>query len=242
MLTLITYEPALDVRSPSPFTVKAEALLAMSGLPYQLEYGLPRNLPRGKLPILRVGDRLIPDSAHIQTYLENECGVDFDSGLSPEKIATATAFRRLLEHHLYFINMHFRWVDHADEIRDTFFRPAPALLRGMIFRQVQKKIIKTFELQGLGRHTREELIGFIRADVEAISTQLGDKKFLLDDVPTSIDASLYGTLHNMIDNRLDTPGKREALKHQNLIDYCARFKETVFWMRINTDSLKRKRR
>ena len=228
MLTLISYEPALGVRSPSPFTVKAEALLAMSGLPYKMEYGLPRKLPRHKLPILRVGERLIPDSAHIQSYLEDECGIDFDSGLSAEKRAIATAFRRLIEHHLYFINMNFRWIDHADAIKNTFFKPAPALIRGLIFKQVQNNIIKTFDLQGLGRHTRDELIAFALNDIDAIATQLGNKKFFLDDVPTSIDASLYGVLHNLIDSELDTPVKSACLKYDNLVAYCERFHQTVF--------------
>lgn len=228
MLTLITYEPSLGVRSPSPFTVKAEALLAMSGLPYQLENSLPRNLPRNKLPILRVDERLIPDSAHIQSYLENERCIDFDSGLSDEQQAIATAFRRLIEHHLYFINMHFRWVDYPEIIKNTFFKPAPALIRGMIFKQVHKNIIKTIDLQGLGRHTREEIIAFAQQDIKAIATELGDKKFFFGDAPTSIDATLYGLLHNVIDNDLDTPVKQASLKHPNLVAYCTRFAQTVF--------------
>ena len=91
-----------------------------------------------------------------------------------------------------------------------------------------KNIIKTIHLQGLGRHTRDELIAFALDDIDAIAAQLGDKKFFLDDVPTSIDASLYGLLHNLIDNELDTPVKSACMKYDNLVAYCKRFQQTVF--------------
>ncbi len=84
MLTLITFKPGLGVSSPSPFAVKADALLAMSGLDYEKEFGDVRKAPRGKFPVLKDGERLIPDTGHIQAYLETEKGVDFDSHLSTE--------------------------------------------------------------------------------------------------------------------------------------------------------------
>lgn len=228
MLTLITFSPNLGVSSPSPFAVKADALLAMSGLEYQKEFGDVRKAPKGKFPVLRDGEKLISDTAHIQAYLENQKGLDFDSGLSDEQRALATAFRRLVEHHLYFINVHFRWFEHADAVRDAFFSEVPSLMRGFIFRMVQKQVKKTGHLQGLGRHSRDELISFAREDIAAIAAQLGKRKYFVADVPTSIDASLYGALHNLIDCELDTPLKAECMKYDNLISYCARFKSEVF--------------
>lgn len=228
MLTLITFPPGLNTRSPSPFAVKADALLAMSGLPYEKEFGDIRKSPRGKFPVLKDGDTLIPDTGHIQIYLENKKGVDFDSGLSDQQKATAMAFRRMLEHHLYFINGHFRWMEHPEAVRDTYFKDVPSLMRGFIFRMVQRQVAKTSHLQGLGRHTRDELIAFGNADINALATQLGNKKFFLDNVPTSIDASFYGTLHNLIDCELDVPLKQYAMKHDNLVAYCERFKKEVF--------------
>ena len=228
MLTFLTFSPSMGVSSPSPFAVKADALLAMSGLEYQKEFGDVRKAPKGKFPVLSDGEKLIPDTAHIQAYLENNKGVDFDSGLSAEQRTLATAFRRLIEHHFYFINMHFRWFEHAEAVRDAYFSDVPALMRGLIFRMVQKQVKKTDHLQGLGRHNRDELISFAREDVTAIANQLGKKKYFVDDVPTSIDASLYGALHNLIDCELETPVKAECMKHDNLISYCSRFKNEVF--------------
>ncbi|MEM9105604.1 MAG: glutathione S-transferase family protein [Pseudomonadota bacterium] len=227
MNTLLTFKPALGTDCPSPFGVKAEALLVMSKLPFEKEFGDLLKAPRKKFPVLRNGSDLIPDSAHIQAHLENVHGIDLDAGLDPHQRATATSFRRLIEHHLYFLNMYFRWYEHGEAIKQAFFHDAPALIRGVIFRKVQKNVFNLLHLQGLGRHTRPELIEFARQDLQAISEQLADKPYLLGETASSIDASLYGALHNIIDCDLETPVKGLALAHQNLVDYCARFRQTV---------------
>ena len=228
MLTLLTFNPALGTHTPSPFTMKADALLAMSGLPYNREYGDLRKMPRNKLPVLRAGTTLIPDSAHIQSYLETEHGILFDDVLSAGDRSTAAAFRAMIEHHLYFLAMHFRWMEHGDAIKQAFFGQVPAILRGFIFDRVLKDVKKTLYLQGLGRHTRDELIEFQCRDLQALAIQLGDKPYLLGDRPTSVDASAYGLLHNLIDCELDTPGKSEAGRHENIFAYCDRFRQAVF--------------
>lgn len=47
MLTLHTFGPAAGVKSPSPFGLKAEALLAMSGLDFKASRGNPLKSPKG---------------------------------------------------------------------------------------------------------------------------------------------------------------------------------------------------
>jgi len=228
MLTLLTFKPALGTHCPSPFGMKADALLTMSGLAYKKEFGNLLKAPRKKFPVLKSGDELVPDTAHIQTFLEQRHGVDFDDHLDQSELAIANSFRRLIEDHLYFLNLHFRWSEHGGAIKQAFFEDAPTLIRGIIFRKVQKNIFRTLHLQGLGRHTRDELIGFIEEDVAALSVHLGDNPYFMGRLPSSIDASFYGVLHNMIDCELDTPGKRAASNHQNLVDYCERFRHNVF--------------
>ena len=228
MLTLLTFKPGLGVSSPSPFAVKADALLAMSGLAYEKEFGDVRKAPKGKFPVLKDGERLVPDTGHIQVYLETEKGIDFDSHLSTEQLATATAFRRLIEHHFYFINAYFRWEDHGDSVRDTYFADVPSFTRGFVFKTVHKQLTKSLHMQGLGRHSRAELIEFGRQDVEAITAQLGSNHYFFGNKPSSIDASLYGALHNLIDCEHDGPIKDFCMNHQNLIDYCERFNSDIF--------------
>jgi len=228
LLTLITFPPGIGLRCPSPFGMKAETLLAMSGLDYERHFGDLRKAPMGKLPVLKDGAKLIPDTSHIQRYLGDEKGIDFDGHLSKKERAIATAFRRLIEEHFYFINVHFRWVENAGSVRDNLFSPVPKLARGMVFKMVQKKVIKTLNLQGIGRHSRDEIINFGVENVRALADQLGDNPYFMGKKISSIDASVYGALHGLIDCDHDTPIKQECLRHKNLVKYTARMGKELF--------------
>jgi glutathione S-transferase len=102
-LTLMVLPAAFGMCNSSTFCEKAEALLAYTGLPYEREIAMPNKGPRGKLPVLKDGNRVIPDSSHIQTYLETQYKIDFDGALNEEQRADAQAFRRLGEEHLILI-------------------------------------------------------------------------------------------------------------------------------------------
>ena len=228
MLTLQTFPPAFGLRASSPFAVKAEALLAMSRLPFEKDYADLRKAPRGKLPVLVDGERVIPDTAHIQAHLERAHGIDFDGDLTERQRAIATAFRRLVEHHLYFIGGNLRWNDHADAVRDEYFKAVPGLIRGLVFRKVLKDLNRTLHMQGLGRHTREEQLAFAREDIDAIAGQLGEQDFFLGDRPTSIDATIYGALANLIDCTLASPLKDHAASKPSLVAYVRRCEARFF--------------
>ena len=149
MLKLITFEPALGCRSPSPFAVKAEALLTMSKLPFEKIYGDVRKAPRGKFPVLMDGDKIIPDTAHIQAYLEEQKGVDFDKGLNLHQKSIAQAFRRLVEDHLYFLNMYFRWIGARRTVSVMhFFRKSPHCCKGWFSIGCRKVYAKPFTCRG----------------------------------------------------------------------------------------------
>ena len=68
MLTLLKLPSAWAMRNASPFNLKAEALLKMSGLPHETREAMPSKGPMGKLPALIDGDRVIGDSALIQRH------------------------------------------------------------------------------------------------------------------------------------------------------------------------------
>lgn len=228
MLTLQTFPPAFGLRAASPFAVKAEALLAMAGLPFEREFADVRKAPRGKLPVLVDGERVIPDTAHIQAHLERAHGTDFDGDLSDRQRGVATAFRRLIEHHLYFIGGNLRWNDHPDAVRAEYFKAVPGLIRGLVFRKVLGDVNRTLHMQGLGRHTREEMVAFGRDDIDAVAGQLGDQAFFLGERPTSIDATVYAALANLIDCTLGSPLKDHAAAKPALVAYVRRCEERFF--------------
>ena len=56
----------------SPFVRKARIVLEEKGLPYALEPLVPGLHPLGKMPVLRDGDTVVPDSSVIAAYLERK--------------------------------------------------------------------------------------------------------------------------------------------------------------------------
>ena len=56
----------------SPFVRKARIVLAEKRIPYELEPPAPQLHPLGKMPVLRDGDLVVPDSSVICAYLERK--------------------------------------------------------------------------------------------------------------------------------------------------------------------------
>ena len=102
MITLYTFGPQFGLPDPSPFVMKAETLLKMSGLPFRTDTtGFPK-APKGKLPYIDDDGEKIADSTFIRWHLEKKYQIDFDRGLTPEQRAIAWAFEKLAEDHLYW--------------------------------------------------------------------------------------------------------------------------------------------
>lgn len=205
MITLLTYKEIFGQPAASPFCVKAIWLLNMSGLPWQRQdLDDPRKMPHQKLPVLKAGDQLIPDSDNIRTYLEQQ-GADFDPGLSDMEKATARAFIRMAEEHMYFHIILDRWGDEAiwPRVRDTYFDMIPRPLRKLITGPMRKSVLKGMHAQGLGRLSPTERLARLEPDLHAISTRLWHGPFLFADRPTAADASVAAMLGAM----RATPGK-----------------------------------
>ena len=192
MITLITFAPSFGQIAASPFCVKAIWLLNMSGEDWQREDSTdPRNMPKQKLPAIRVDGQVIADSDNIRAFLESR-GADFDGGLSEMEKAASRAFIRMAEEHIYFHNVLARWGD--DEvwpvIRDTYFAQIPKPLRGFITGKLRKNLLTGMKTQGLGRLSAQERLERLEPDLQAITTRLWQGPFLFGDRPTAADASV----------------------------------------------------
>ena len=225
MLTLQIFAPAAGLKSPSPFCLKAIAMLEMSGLAYRLAPADPRKIPNRKLPVLIDGDRVVPDSSHIAAHLREVHGIDPDEALTAGQLAVAQAFRRLMEEHLYWVMVYSRWIDKADAARESFFGPVPPLMRGFVFAMVARQIRSALDGQGMGRHTRDQIYAFGIADLQAIADSLGDKDFFFGNDPALTDTTLYGFLANILVPPFETPLKTAAQGHENLTAYLRRFEK-----------------
>ena len=229
MITLLTFPPQFGEPSASPFGVKAICLLNMSGQDWKIGNADPRKMPKQKLPVLKVGERLIPDSENIRVYLEQQ-GADFDAGLNEAQRATSRAFIRMAEEHLYFHLVTDRWLrdDVWPNTRDTFFGMIPKAMRGFITNKIRKTLRAGLQTQGIGRFTEAERAERVALDLEAIKLQLADKPNLFGDTPTAADASICPMLSALTTIPLPTKVSTLVKKDDTLLAYIARVRAALY--------------
>jgi len=229
MLNLLTFPPHFGEPSASPFATKAICLLNMSGQEWKCSHADVRKMPKAKLPVLKVGERLIPDSENIRAYLEQQ-GADFDKGLSDSDRATSRAIIRMAEEHLYFHLVTDRWMrdDVWPTTRDTFFGMIPKPLRGLITGKIRKNLRAGLHIQGIGRFTEAERAERVAKDLEAIKLQLGDKPYLFGDAPTAADASVCPMLSGLASVPLPTEVSSLVKNDDILTSYIARMRQALY--------------
>src|SRR3990167_10081098 len=227
MITLHQYPGCWELPSLSPFCIKVETYLKMTGIPYKVVVeNDPRRGPKGKMPVLKDGDKIIPDSGFILEYLKNKFGNTLDAHLTAEQQAMAIAVRRMIEENLYFVILYSRWIDPVGKkfINDAFKQFFPRLLSPLILAIIRRNLKKQAHGQGIGRHTRKEIYFIGKQDIHAIATLLGSNRYFFGDKPTSIDATVYAFLSVIIYTPFDNPLREGACENQRLMEYVARMK------------------
>ena len=230
MLTLLTFPGSFGAPSHSPYCVKAMCLLQMLGLNWQPEYMHdPRKMPLSRLPVLKDGDQLIPDSAYIQMHLEAK-GVDFNAGLSELEKAQAHALVQMTEAGLYNILVHDRWLVDAswEHTRAEFFKAIPWLIRGPLTRNLRKGIRSKMMAQGTAQFSESERVEHMKRDLVALSAQLGEFAFLFGDAPTAADAAIAPVLDMILNLPVETAARSLLRSWDGLPAYVVRVSAAIY--------------
>jgi glutathione S-transferase len=230
MITLYTFGPYFGLPDASPFVIKAMLLLKFADLPFKENRQGYRRAPKGKLPYIDDDGTIVPDSTFIRFHIEKKYGFDFDAGLEPEQKAAAWAIEKMCEEHLYFSLVATRWCDDENFAKGPalFFKAIPAPVRPVVQTLVRRKVKKTLNLQGLGRHTQAEQDRLAIADVDALSALIGDKPYLMGETPCGADATVFGFVASFLAPAFTTKVRAAAEKHQNLTDYRDRVLRQYF--------------
>ena len=224
MITLYGFGPAFGLPDPSPFVMKTDVQLKMSGLPYRFERGGPRGGPKGKVPYVEDGGVRIGDSTFIRDYIEETYGVDLDRALSSDERARAWAIERMLEDHLYFALIRARWLDDANFAKGPahFFDALPEETREQSRNAAREGIRANLYFQGLGRHSEDEIVDLGVRTLGALSVILDGNEFLFGDEPSSADATAFGMVAGVLTPFFTTKLRERALGFRNLVEYGER--------------------
>ena len=93
---------------------------------------------------------------------------------------------------------------------------------------IKKKVCKNLHGQGLGRHSKEEVLAISDKSFAALSTLLADKAYFFDGKPSSFDATVYSILCQFISVDCDNEFNAKARSYSNLVQFCQRIEKEYY--------------
>ena len=233
MIKLFQFEPAFGLPNASPFCMKLETYLRMAGLPFEIPTPTLRHLqnaPKGKMPYVEDQGRIVADSTFIIDYLKTTYGDPLDGWLDASQKAVALAFQRLIEENLYWAVVYTRWVEPQgwELTRAGFFSKLSPPLKWVLPTLARRGIIRELHGQGMGRHSREEIMAIGRRDITALADFLSDKPCFMGEQPSALDASAYAFLANLLWVPVESELKRHAMQDPQLDAYCQRMRSRYY--------------
>jgi len=230
MITLHTFGPHFGLPDPSPFVMKAEMLLKLSGLPYETTTRGFGKAPKGKLPYISDGETVVADSTLIRLYLEQKYQIDFDRGLAARERGVAWSVEKMLEDHMYWIMVYWRWLNEENFARGPriFFKRAPALIRPIVEKFVLGRIRRTLHSHGLGRHSETETTAMATRGIDALAQILGDNRYFLGAQPCGADATVFAFVACTLTPVFQSPVRDKMAAAANLVAYHDRMMKEFF--------------
>jgi glutathione S-transferase len=222
MLTLFSYPELFGVADNNPFGLKVFAFLKLASLPFQHEHLFDASqAPRSQLPYIEDAGERIGDSDRIIVHLTQKHGLTMDRTLTPAERVTDHLVKRTLDD-LYWVMSYSRWKDPQfwPSFRDALLRQHPKLTEQALA-AAQQYNFQRYYYQGIGRYEPQEVYQRGIADLEAVSSLLGEGPYLFGREPRSADAGIYGFIANIYFYDIETPLKTFVTSHPSLAQHCA---------------------
>lgn len=235
-LKLNIFGPTWGVPDPSPFCVKLQSFLRLNNIEYTLgDFNMNRlfkEAPKKKIPFIEFEDgERMGDSSLIIARLSRDRNIDMDAALNDEQRAISYSFRRMIDEAMYFNLLYTRWCDDMGwaVLEPKFFGAVPKIVRGLISNHIRKGVKKTAYLQGVGRHSQDDIYAVACKDLDSLSVLLGDHQWFFDsDKPTLLDIWVHASVINIIKPPIETAVKAHCLSLQNLCDHAERFQALAY--------------
>jgi glutathione S-transferase len=221
MITLYTFGPAFGLPDPSPFVMKGEMLLKLAKLPYQVNTRGFSRAPKGKLPFIDDDGTIVADSTLIRLHLERKHSIDFDRGLSTRDRGIAWATEKMLEDHVYWVLVYWRWMKDENFERGPihYFKRAPAIIRPFITKIVRGKVRRSLHAHGIGRHSEAEMTLMSNRAFDALSQMLGEGPYLMGNQACGADATAFAFVAGALAPVFESPTHDKVRSLPNLVAY-----------------------
>lgn len=232
MIRLFGFGENFGLADPSPFVLKVDAYLRMSGINFDTssDFSDFKKAPKGKLPYIKDGDCVVADSFFILEYLKEKYPAPLEEGITEAQKAISQLITKSLDENFYWCIVYSRWVreDTWPTIRDAFFGSLPFPLKHMIPFVARKGVKSALAKHGIGKHSDEEIMRIAENTLANLSVLLADKPYFFGESPSTLDAVVYGFVAQVTLVDLENPLIKRARKHQNLVAFCHRIQATYY--------------
>ena len=233
MIYLYGSVPGWTVPCLGPMTTKVAYYMTLAGLPFEFKptdlSQLDRDSPNGKVPFIDDEGTVLADSTQIIDHLRSRYGDTLGMGVTPREAATMLAFNRLIDEHLYWITVvQPRYCDDGDWHRYLCMIAGTENLSPEVqaFGDAWRaRVLKGYVNAGWTRLSSDALYARARADIDALSDQLGERPYFMGDRPRWIDASVLAILRHIIDAPFSFDTKHYGATKSNLVAYMKRMKD-----------------
>jgi glutathione S-transferase len=229
-IRLFQFPRQFSVPNLSPFCCKLETWLRIAGIPYDVvDTPTPRKSPKGKLPFIEDGNLRIGDTSLIIAHLKKTRGIDPDAHLSPAQQTTALLVQRTLEEHYAFVVLYTHFIREQgwNHTRMTF-DAVPALVRPLVARMVRGQMRKILWVQGVLRHSDQDIIEAGIGDWRAVLAVMSDGPFFFGERPTTVDAIAFATLATTMLTPIESPIREFLQSHPSCVTYAELMRSRFF--------------
>lgn len=231
MITLFQFPRVWGLPNASPFCMKVENYLRMAKIPYDIHFvNNPQRGPKRKLPFIKVDGVLYADSEIILDELKKSFGNRLEQEFTIEQKAYCHVIDLAFSERLYWVEVYMRW--QMDEgwnvLKQTMFNHLPQVSRLFVPNMVRKNMLKQLDYQGFGRHSLDEVLFMGKKTVDALAAILGENPYFLGSKPSTIDATSFAFLANIIFSPLNSDFKQYVSSLDNIKTYCHRMWEQYY--------------
>lgn len=221
MITLYSFPELFGVADNNPYGLKAFAFLKLTGLAFKHEHIFDsKSAPRGQLPYIADNGNIVGDSDTIVTYLKEKYQLPIDSHLTESQFTIGHLIGRTLEN-LYWVMSYSRWKDpkywplFKNEMLNSH-----SVVTSDAMEAARQYNFDRYHYQGIGRYEPDQVYARGIADLRAIAALMPKRGFLFGAEPSSIDASVYGFIANILFFNIETPLKQFVASHAELVHHC----------------------
>ncbi|XP_064598313.1 uncharacterized protein LOC135464722 [Liolophura sinensis] len=221
------------VPSISPFALKLETWLRMMDIPYKT---IPSKTPSTKtkqFPFVYLNGEEICDSNLIIRKLSDHFCKPIDSHLSQVEKAISLSFIRMVEEHTFQAYIWYRYVHASTDFWGCFNfsdQGADVVKRySFVENVVKENVTQKSWHHGIGRKSADDIYAIAEADLEAMSSFLADKDFMMGDKTSLVDCALFGHFVQLFYIPFNFPPKIHAeTKCPNLVSFTNRMRDRFF--------------